>query len=83
MSNDYRHIERCTCPMMLKKLVDESDRENFDEQNDNNTDTNSRNPTIAPKSPLIDANHKKTSSQKRRAATATTAIRRRSKRRRL
>ncbi|CAF1408714.1 unnamed protein product [Adineta steineri] len=85
MSNYYRHVERCTCTMMLEKVDDTPDRENVDEENDDNNDnnTNSNNSDAATQSPSIERNHNKTSLQKRRAPAATTTTSRRSKRRRV
>ncbi|CAF0919580.1 unnamed protein product [Adineta ricciae] len=79
ISNYYRHIERGSCSMILKKTNEKPHQDTSDEENDDITRSNSSD--VTPKSPSIDVNRSKTSS-KRRLSTSGPATGRRSKRRR-
>ncbi|CAF1063238.1 unnamed protein product [Rotaria magnacalcarata] len=79
-SNYYRHIERCNCSMMLKKINDEDDSDNVDEQSNISTsvaDKSVISPTSTPK-----ITQSSTSSSRKRAASITTRVIRRSTKRR-
>ncbi|CAF5141644.1 unnamed protein product [Rotaria magnacalcarata] len=79
-SNYYRHIKRCNCSMMLKKINDEDDSDNVDEQSNISTsvaDKSVISPTSTPK-----ITQSSTSSSHKRAASITTRVIRRSTKRR-
>ncbi|CAF4651592.1 unnamed protein product [Rotaria socialis] len=81
-SNYYRHIERCNCSTMLKKLNDKCDLEMVNEQNNSSINT-SNSTTILPTSISTDGCSGNSSSKKRTASTSVRTSRRSTKRRRV
>ncbi|CAF1602953.1 unnamed protein product [Adineta ricciae] len=82
ISNYYRHIERGSCSVMLKKSNDKSDRYTSDNENNDDSVTNSASVYAIPKSPLINMNRKETPSKRKRSPSSAPATRRRTKHRR-
>ncbi|CAF3497546.1 unnamed protein product [Rotaria socialis] len=82
ISNFYRHIERCNCSMMLKKLGEEGGLGQLDQQN-RNSDTVVDDSSVLVPSTLVDDHTNKTTSRKRGLPTSVRANLRSTKRRRI
>ncbi|CAM2730407.1 unnamed protein product, partial [Rotaria socialis] len=82
ISNFYRHIERCNCSMMLKKLDEEGGLGQLDQQN-RNSDTVVDDSSVLVPSTLVDDHTNKTTSRKRGLPTSVRANLRSTKRRRI